>query len=161
MAQFARPISDVSNTGFTNNASGSTNLWQAIDESVADDTDFLQHSAGSTTYECLLGAVTDPVSSTGHDIVVRMKGSGTAFNTTVELFQGTTIITTRSGTVPAGTFTNYTFTLTAAQADAITDYSNLRIRLTGSNTVATQYVAQAYLTVPDAPAAGGALCMIV
>lgn len=129
MAQFFRPIQDISVTSITGN-------YTTIDESVASDTDFLYSANGiSTTYECLLTSLNAPSLKTGHLFRYRisrtnngvLNTSGTASSVVTSLYQGTTLIASDTSKT-AGAWTSYTFTLSEAQAQTITDYSDLRLR---------------------------------
>lgn len=170
MAQFARPSSDITNTSFTGtpvNTAG--NLWQNVDESAANNSDF-NYGANNTAavYETSLSAVTNPNNTANHIIrysVAKTKagvvdGAGTAVNITVELYQGTTLIASDTAKTTTGTWTSYSFTLTSAQAAAITDYSDLRLRFTttlSGGTTANRRggaVSWAELEVPDIPLTG-------
>lgn len=124
-----RPASDVTAGAWTSNAGGA--LYAAVDESSASDTDFITTSSAST-FEVALGAVTDPQVGFGHTIRYRFR-SPTNDTFTIRLVQGTTIIATDpTPRSPGGTFTTYEWTITEAEANAISDYANLRIRGTVS-----------------------------
>lgn len=135
MAQFARPSSDVTTASWTP-STGAT-LWGVIDESTASDTDFIEGS-GTTNDTCEVGlsAVTDPQVNTNHIVRYRYRKNASAGNSRdirVELYQGGTLIAAGSTHTPTtATWTAGTFTLTGTQADAITDYSDLRLRITQS-----------------------------
>jgi hypothetical protein len=139
MPQFARPSADTVRTGWTDQAGGTTDIYTTIDEAVADDNDYIKTAAppGSNEFETLLTPVTDPLSSTGHIMRWRRRkqpASGSAqINLTVRLLEGATQIKSVSDVNIPGTFTDTSATLSTAEADAITDYSNLRLEF-----VATQ-----------------------
>lgn len=155
MAQVARPDSDVSiGGGWAVTPSGT--FYTTIDESVADDTDHISTGNTGQTAKAGLSNVTDPVSSTGHSITVRAKGSGAGAEARVRLDQGGTNIvpyTVVPGTIGT-TYADYTLTLTGAQADAITDYNDLQLSMEFSLVpfLGTGFISQAFMTVPDAPA---------
>lgn len=133
MPQFARPSADTVRTGWTDQAGGTTNVYATIDEASADDADYVKTPTppGTNEFETLLTAVTDPVSSTGHVMRWRRRkqpASGSAqVNLTVRLMQGATQIASVADTNLPGTFTDTSYTLSGAEADAITDYSDLRL----------------------------------
>jgi len=133
MAQFARPSADTVRTGWTDEAGGTTDIYTGIDEVSAEDAEYVKTPTppGSNEFETLLTAVTDPVSSTGHVMRWRRRkqpASGSAqINLTVRLVEGTTQIVSRSDTDIPGSFTDTSYTLSAGEADSITDYSNLRL----------------------------------
>lgn len=130
MAQFARPTSDVSLGGWSGPA------FSAIDEAVASDADFTTSptAPAGATLEVALGAVEDPQASTGHVVRYRYRKNttgGAQINLTVALMQGAVQIASWSHT-NIDAVTTAAQTLTGPQADAITDYSNLRLRFTAT-----------------------------
>ncbi len=131
MSQFARPTSDVSLGGWSGPA------WSAIDEVTASDADFTSSpvAPSNATLEVALGAVEDPQVSTGHYVRYRFQkdaANGAQINVTVALMQGAVQIASWVHTNIANGFTTVTQTLTGPQADAITDYANLRLRFTAT-----------------------------
>jgi hypothetical protein len=137
--QFLRPDSDVSNTGWDDPNGNNNNLmWDDIDESPRDDADYVRASLNgghsTDTFEVGLTDATDPQSSDGHIVryAYRKSGGGT-INITVELMQGVTQIASWTHLDIGTTFTQANHTLTALQADSITDYSDLRLRFTGNH----------------------------
>jgi len=66
--QFARPSSDVADGNWLNQASSNTNLYQSIDEAVADlsDADFIKSGAAPTDDTCTVGLspITTPQAGT-------------------------------------------------------------------------------------------------
>lgn len=80
--------------------------------------------------------MTDPQSSTGHIIRWRRRkqpASGSNdVNLTVRLLQGSTQITSQADNTIPSTFTDASYTLSTAEADSITDYSNLRLEFVAS-----------------------------
>ena len=149
-------------------ASGS---YTEIDESVRNDADYTKSSrlAKSQTdvVTFTISDVTDPNVSTGHIIRYTYKEDALGSNSPsliIRLLQGTTQITswTQSSPLPSS-FTLSTRTLTTAQANAITNYTNLRLEFTAScsascsNTVANTdsvSVSWAEFEVPNAIPSG-------
>lgn len=134
MVQIARPTSDVAAGAWTTQAGGTSNLYATIDESVASDTDFIKSSASPATADIVkiqLGTLTDPVSSTGHKVRYRYQKSvsgGDQIDLTVRLVQGAaTTIATWTHTNIANGWTDAEQTLTSGEANAITDYADLRL----------------------------------
>ena len=125
VVQLIRPTSDITSGAWS--PSTGTDLFAMLDEVSPNDSDFITTTSTSTA-EVGLSTAGDPAVSTGHIIRYRAKGTGTL---TVSLIQGTTVIATN---VPSLTtsFQTYTFTLSGAEADSITDYSNLRLRFVSS-----------------------------
>jgi hypothetical protein len=159
MAQFARPDSTVT-------ASNVTGGFSAIDEAVASDADFAW-SANNTTAELEVGLsdVSDPAAGSGH--VVRYRYAKTNNGTPdsggnngtleVRLLQGSTLVATSGSiAVSSATWTAGNFTLAAIEADAITDYTDLRLEFVlvgggGSPSVRRGVgVSWVELEVPDA-----------
>ena len=133
MAQFGRPDSTITNTGsWVDQADGSTNIHLTIDEATASDADYVKSATppGTNELEVGLSDVTDPVSSTGHIMRWRRRApvsGGATINLTVVLRQGTTAIKTVADNAIPSTFTDTSATLSGAEADAITDYTDLRL----------------------------------
>lgn len=155
MAQFARPSSDISTGGWAPQV-GAT-LFGEMDESSASDTDYIIGANGDTTAEVLLSSVTDPVSSVNHTLRVRGRvsgGGGGAERIDVDLYQGASLIANAfvNHQFSRTAFTTYTFTLSGAQADAITNYADLRIRFIVDALGASEqaWISWAELEVPDA-----------
>lgn len=155
MAQFARPDSTVS-AGLWEPQGGPSTLWEAIDEISASDTDYIEALNGeNTTCELGLSTVADPLSSVNHTIRFRMQatGSGGPERCEVQLWQGGTEIASTGNQTSRGSWGDKTYTLSAAEADAIGDYSDLRLKIISSNLSATEdmWVSWAEFEVPDAP----------
>ena len=140
MPQFARPSRDWTVTSVTGTPVNNNNRrWENVGELVPSDTTFA-YGANDTaaTHTVGLGAVTDPATSAGHafrDRIAKMatgvlSATGAAVSVTVTLMQSTTVIAADTARVVDGTWTLYERILTAAEADAITDYGTLRLRMT-------------------------------
>ena len=167
MAQFGRPDGDISTGGWT-----PTPLNAEIDETVADDgtTEILSaDDPVSDTSEVSLSTVTDPALSTGHILRFRHQhtttggGSAPAMTLVGSLYQGTTLIAESSVAPAKGVWGTEALTLSGAEADAITDYTDLRVRLvankTGGNRTFRIHVTWAELEVPDV--AGAAIQPVI
>jgi hypothetical protein len=138
MTQYARPDSDVSAGSWVNQAGSGSNLYQSIDEADGEnDSDYVistDDSSSSDTMEVGLSDIPDPQSSSSHIVHYRAKGSDPSGSygipsLTVSLRQGTsTEIATATNSSLTTSFVNYNFTLSSSEANAITDYSDLRIR---------------------------------
>lgn len=137
--QFARPDSLTGSNGTW------TGTYASIDETPASDADFLASPSGPTTsnyYEVSLSDVDEPHTLSG--ITVRYRyaksgnNSGKATHLTVELRQGSTVIASQSHTnIPGVAGSGWqagSFTLTTMQANAITDFTDLRLRFGPSST---------------------------
>lgn len=151
MAQIARPASDI--TTSWDPTGGPTTHYECLNDS--SDSTYVQTTTNAEIFEVKLAALTDPVSSVNHVVTYRCNaaGSGGAERMAVKLMQGaTTIAGPTNQTITRGSFNDYTLTLTGAQADAITDYTDLRIQ--AQNTMAggeTMQMSETWLSVPDAP----------
>lgn len=159
MAQFARPDSDATNTG--------NGGFADIDESVASDADFwFGDNNQADELEVSLSNVGDPLSSSGHTFRYRIAktnagvvdGTGNAVTVTARLLQGATQIATDTAKTADGTWTQYSLTLSGAEADAITDYTDFRLEFVTSASGGAPAnrrggaVSWAELEVPDEPA---------
>ncbi len=134
MAQFIRPISDITKTAAW------TGSYTDIDEVSASDSDFIwteDRTAG--TYECgLTTGAGDPLSAIDHTIRIRHSkcdggvpnnNDGNAQTFSAYLYEGTTLIATLASDVSCGLWADLSYTLTSGEANNITDYDNLRIRI--------------------------------
>ena len=159
MSQFARPDSDISNDGGWNTSP----LWDDIDDSVDSPdanlvTVSISYLASAKMFEVGLSDVIDPTSSSDHVVRVRgyfsrLVGAAAQF-ITVDLVEGTTVRATASIQLTLSE-TTHEFTLTGGEADAITSYSNLRLRVSaeppdGLNTENGLFINAAELRIPDA-----------
>lgn len=126
--QYGRPSVDTSVVSWA--ASAGSSLWAMIDESVASDSDYAHSSTDNVMYVTKLTSLTDPKIGTGHIVRWRAgKGTGTdSYYLDVYLLEGST---TRASWTTAGPYpvaTTETMTLSAAEANAITDYTNLYLK---------------------------------
>jgi len=148
MTQYARPIADLATGAWT-----TTPLWSKLNEDPYDDgTEIRLNNQTANACDIDLGTVTDPNKSTNHILRIRAHktGSGT-INCTAVLKCGTTSI--RSNALTLGTsYQETTITLTAGEADAITDYSDLHVTLTGTCASSSRYIYVSWmvLEVPEA-----------
>lgn len=137
MAQILLPDSDVATGSWT-----ATPLWSKVDDdstvnasgdgtTIASDNNTAPDNADFT-----LSDGTDPESSTGHILRARWNKDSTgghAITAVLELWQGTagsgTLIATLSVVDIGATEVESTYTLSGAEADAITNYADLQLRL--------------------------------
>jgi hypothetical protein len=142
MAQFARPDNDFNNPdSYTNQAGSGVDIFQAIDETSFDDADYVRSPLVPTAdvYVARLSDVVDPLVSTGHVLRYRYgkdAAAGGQVDITVELRQGYvseasqgTLIKQIVHTNVGSGFTQNDYTLSGAEADAITNYSDLFVRI--------------------------------
>ena len=129
--QFARPDVDVTDGAWL--PSTGADLYATLDETAPADTDY-DYTTTPSTMEVSLGTLTDPAVSTGHVVRYRIWGALLPKSKTlvVSLRQGATQIAawTHSG-LPAEP-TTFERTLSGAEADSITDYTDLRLRFVAS-----------------------------
>jgi len=122
--QVARPVADLSNTGWV--PSSGSDLHPMIGETVRDDGTYISATAVGALCEVDLADLADPAVSTGHlpTLVLSAPGGG---GITIRLRQGTTTIAAWTY-YPGPPATEYTPTLSGAEADSITDYTALRFQ---------------------------------
>ena len=164
MVQIARPDSDIS-AGLWNPVGGPSTLFDAIDESSPDDNDYIEALNGeNTTCEIGLTTLTDTVANTGHIIRFRMQGTGSGGpeRLEVQLFDGATQRATSGNRTSRGAWSDEEYTLTAGEADAISNYADLRLKFVSSNLDVTEdmWCSFAEFEVPDVVAGGGRLLLI-
>jgi hypothetical protein len=134
--QILRPSADSVDGNWTNQAGSNVNLYQSIDESIADDADYIQSElapSGSAT-RIKLGTGSSPQSGTR---TFRWRAAkdpdpGATMTVTPKLFQGGgntvgagTLVQTFTAQVLTGTFQTFTETITGT----VTDWSQLYIEL--------------------------------
>jgi hypothetical protein len=102
-----------------------------LDEAVASDSDYV-YSEGNPTasqFEVKLSSGGDPVSSVGHIVRYRVSKNATGTtNFTFNLMQGAVTIATWNENDVTEAYASGEYTLSAGEANSITDYSDLRIR---------------------------------
>ncbi len=161
MAQFARPDSDVSAGGWEPQGGPST-LWEAVDEVSPSDTDYIEALNGENiTCELGLTTLTDPGgSSSGADYHLRVRmqgtGSGGPERLMILLFEGATQRAASGNFASRAAWTTQTYTLTAGEADAISNFADLRVKLTSSNLAETEdmWASWVEFEIPSPPAGG-------
>ncbi len=137
MAQFARPDSDVTTGGWTPNG-GPVSLFDTLNEIVIDDADFSE-SANNPTADLMevgLSSIDDPVGNTGHVLRYRYQkdaAAGRQIDLTVSLLEGADVIASFVHVNIGNPWVTQAQLLTSPQADAITDYTDLRIRFTAND----------------------------
>lgn len=144
-AQFARPDSDITNNNnWDDPAPGGDDdniLYDEIDETVQNDADYVTSGPidlildTSETLVVGLSDIEDPRTPSNH--IVRYtyrkdQSGGNQIDLTASLLQGGTTIASWSHNNINQNFVLATQTLTTAQANSITDYTNLRLQFTGT-----------------------------
>lgn len=133
-AQVVRPTSDVTVGSWLTQAGGSANLYQAIDETPASDTDYVKSpnlllGGAIYTYVSGFGTAVDPLSTASHILRYRARGVNTGVQLKARLRQGSTLIKETVRTNISTAFTDYADTLSTGESDLITDYSALRLEV--------------------------------
>jgi hypothetical protein len=141
MPQFARPSADTTLGAWSDQIGGVINIFQAIDEEVLDDADFIvsEDAPAASVYVTKLTTVEDPVIDTGHVLRVRFQkdlAGGSQIDCDVELREGYvseislgTLIATRTFADVANGWTTEVIALTEGEVVLITDYTNLYLRI--------------------------------
>lgn len=131
--QKLRPDADIMQGTWVPSSGSPFELWQMIDETSPDDSDYI-YTDSNAECEVSLNAGTDPGTNEGHVMRVRLAGNDAA-TIVVTLKQGGsggTTIATRTVTPAPSSPTTYEWPLTALEAAAITDYTNLAINIQAS-----------------------------
>jgi len=147
MAQFLRPDDDFANPGsWQDDGGGAVDIFEAIDEEIVADGDYVRSplTPSSDVYVAGLSSGEDPALSTGHELRVRYAKSasgGAQIDITAELREGYvnegsqgTLIKQRVYSDVSDSFTTDDYTLSAGEADSITDYTDLFLRLVANQT---------------------------
>lgn len=125
-----------SSGSWLNQAGSSTNIHLSIDETIANDTDYIYDKDPTLGdyYECLIAAPSG-IPGTG-DVTVFWRGNDLSnlgvIQATVQLRQNTTVIASQTQTLSSSIRTYY-FTLSAAERANITDWASLRLRIIPAN----------------------------
>lgn len=136
---------------------GAPTAHEALDDPVGSPDDATTRVTETTQGEdCRvnIASLTDPEVSTGHIIHFRAtaSGGGQTEQIIVRLFEGATQRATSAAiTITRTTWNDYSYTLTAGEADSITNYADLRIELDASRISGGENVeaTQTYFEVPD------------
>lgn len=122
-AQTSVPSSDITANQWLPSTGGS--LFAMVDETVADDADFIYTNTPSL---CTLGlqSLTDPNDDTGHVVSYRARGDG-ALALRTKLWQGSAEIASWVTSGAPYSLTTYVQSLTTTQASSITNYADLRL----------------------------------
>jgi len=130
---YLRPNADTTVGSWTTNTGATTNLFEAIDEVSANDSDYIQSEASpsaSVTKIALSNPATNVQTDMPHRIRYRYRKAtnDSTVNLTVRLIQGasTTIATWTHNNIST-TIAESEQTLTAPQVASITDYDDLHI----------------------------------
>ncbi|TBR12353.1 MAG: hypothetical protein EPO62_00235 [Candidatus Nitrosotenuis sp.] len=165
-AQFARPISDISKGGWTDTVGGDNDgiLYDEVNETARSDINYARSASltllsPTDTWTAGLSSVIDPQESSNHIVsyVYRKSAAGgVTIDITTRLLQGGTQIASWTHSAVGSSFTLAQQTLTGAQADSITNYSDLRLEFTGTYAsgilpLTSADISWANLQVPPTP----------
>lgn len=120
---YARPTSDISEAWSLSTGGDS---YALLDETSADDGDYIAAVSSGLTTEVKLGGMSVP--TTGTSVLVNYKVTGItgSGSVSVRLYCGSTLIKTDTTRTTNGT---YTMTVTSAEWDTeVTDWSDMRLR---------------------------------
>ncbi|MCJ2531688.1 MAG: DUF11 domain-containing protein [Candidatus Thermoplasmatota archaeon] len=133
-AQFAGPSGTVSTGGLT--AVGAATHHEATNEVTPNgNTDYVEADSADTTLEMNLSSVTDPQTGEGHILrftAESLGGGASPERLNVDLYQNGTLIVNAfaSYAVNRDAYQTYSYILLTTEADSITNYSLLRVRIT-------------------------------
>jgi len=128
--QFGVPISDFSVGNWTTQSGGTTNLFATLDETNRDDSDYIRSELTpvSSPVTLQLTSLSTPLAGVQYLRYTYGKDNSSQINLTVELLEGASVTQTWTHTdVPLGFFL-----ATQQITNAISDYTNLRVRFTAS-----------------------------
>ncbi|MEE9415757.1 MAG: hypothetical protein V3V01_10770 [Acidimicrobiales bacterium] len=137
MVQIARPVSDQAAGAWTPTPSSPTTLFDKIDEAVASDADYISSEAAPATSAARvnLGAVTDPLTGTGHIVRRRLRkdqAGGAQINAVTRLIEGaSTVVASFTNNNVTETWTTFADSLSVPEADSITNYGDLDLEFEG------------------------------
>jgi hypothetical protein len=132
--RYYRPASDSSIGEWTDDLSGTTNIYQAIDEASPSDTDYIQTANNPSLAVCELGLTTTNIAFQRRASPVLLKyrygksgSGGRTIEIRVRLLQGTggTEVVSQTHTDVSNVVAQNDVGLTQAQMDLITDFDNL------------------------------------
>tara|TARA_R110002020_G_scaffold362175_2_gene574562 strand:+ start:470 stop:1000 length:531 start_codon:yes stop_codon:yes gene_type:complete len=161
MTQYARPDADITSEGEWSGNAETGSLYTEVDETSANDSDVMEagdSGCSGTTIELRLSDVTDPQSASGHIVHWRARDDSNDSELTVKLMMGSTEIASQTNTL-TGSFADYSDTLNSTQANNISDYTDLRLRFTFTDSEcmgSAGFISHAYVEFPDVAAAAPA-----
>lgn len=125
------PTSVVDNAGVFSNQGGAASYQAAVAD--ASDTTYVESPSAPANKSITFGIGALASGAVKVTVRARLQPAGGP-NTTakIELLQGTTVIAAGTATSVTDTFADYVLPLTTAQNSAITDRTNLRVRITAN-----------------------------
>ena len=161
------PNSDGTKTGWTNEASGTSNLYASIDEGTASpsDADYNQTAGNNVIAYLLTDTPSDFVTATAVTIKVRLqklvfKSNDLQFSTCAlyKSDESTAITATCDLTGTTGTITTYTFTPTITGATDKTSWDGARLKFNApTGTTGSVFIYAVQVEVTYSTAAAGKL----
>jgi hypothetical protein len=150
MAQFARPISVISNSFNWSHAHGAASIPEAIDEEIADDNDYMETGGMGSITQIGLSGVTDPGLHTGHIMRCRICTPIVSVQLRRNSDSGNSIACVICWTHITTGWDDYSYTLSEAEAAEIDDYSGLffSIQMHNGNPI---YISWMELEVAEIP----------
>lgn len=139
--QVAKPSADVTDGAWTNELGTQTNLYESLNEDIPSDSDYIQSEFAPSNSPVVvkLESLSDPQSSSGHVLSYRLEKYPTGGETTsitIQLRQGYvnegslgTLIAEWVDNDLSDAMATIERTLTGPQADLITNYPDLYIRM--------------------------------
>jgi len=134
--QLLKPISDISNTGAWEDVTfgnGDTELWDELNEITPDDDGSavlsLINPTSADTFEVKLQSTGEPPTDFNHKIKFRVRSNSGGGQIKAQLYQGTTLIAESPFETLTSSYQTFEYTLSGGEAGAITDYTDLRIRM--------------------------------
>jgi hypothetical protein len=147
-SQYAYPTTDTTRDNWEEDDGTTTTIYDQIDETTADDADYIrtQTAPSSDVYVTKFGSLTDPSSSANHTLSLRYgkdSAAGDNIGLVAQLRQGyaseaslgTLIATALNNTNIGSGWTQADYTLSGAEADTISNYGDLYLRLVGNQEV--------------------------
>jgi len=123
---YARPSSDITTQW---SPSTGTAHFSLINETTANDADYIFATAAGQTDEVKLAAMNTPKAGTSVDVLYRVTSISGGGKVTVSLVCNTTVIATDTTRTADG---DYVLTVAPATWAAVTDWSNMRLRFVSS-----------------------------
>lgn len=126
--EYLYPDADAAIGGWTDQAGGTTNLYQTVDEATANDTDYVQSSFNPTN-DIIRFRMSDPTTTVGipFDVSYRygITGVGPSCTITARLKQGNTVIKSWPHTDAALALKTVSQSLSAGELASITNFNDL------------------------------------
>jgi len=119
---YARPTSDIT-TQWTPSTAGPH--YALIDETTANDADYIYATAAGQTDEVRLASMTAPQAGTDLKVNYRVQGISGSASVTLSLVCNTTVIATDTTRTGNG---DYTLNVPAATWASVADWTNMRLR---------------------------------